>query len=635
MADRKLSEYMGMNPTQVSPRLDALEADKADKAVQDWLALEPVKNKQAARRFFTRLFDIMKTGTESRVGIAYYGDSVSPHVFSGFTALLSRILPIGAETYPATNPADFPSLAIIPASSSGAYVESRTQTIDQSSYDGASGTVDFRYLPSGASISMDDAAVVTLGNSDPGLASECMVHFFGRVGDGVATVEITNQSMSTVIASDTVDLDDAGATKVSFSGLVGSVYRIRITMSGGPGVMTGAVFLRPYGIIPLCMGIGGSTFDQNNYGEQTMFDLLCDDYEVKLFFVQAKDETEDTTDFSDALDRLQGRTDASVIICGNAPDSQTVDPDLQDAEFAAAAQARDMVFLDQRRIFKDYAEISGLGWMQDGTHPNAYAQHYAGMHLLNGLGLQGAWNLLALETLRGDQVQATEIQVFRYDSKGYETVVRDANNGGDPSSFLVQYLREVVFNQADGGVGATLRRYGTYGVFLASGDANPSQFRGDVFNVHDPSSNDISRFGRFRIRQLLRDDAGLVLDDLGLMHVRSYSASALDDAGDAVNTSGDKEAGVLAYDSSGRLAVASGSAASDAWDRVAMQNDTRPIVTTAQLFDANHPINTDGRKKLAFEVFDSTSNEIMVALGSGDTDNWKSMLDGELVTPVV
>ena len=601
----------------------------------DWLAQEPVKNKQGARRFFSRLFEIMKLGSEGRVGIAYYGDSVSNNVFSGFTGLLRRMLPCAAETYPLTNGTDLPFIVIIPAESSGSYVESRSQTIDQSSYDGAGGTVDFRYLPSGCSILMQAGAVVTLGTSDPGFAQEVMVHFFGRTGDGVATVEILNQSLSTVFASQSIDLDGAGATKIAFTGLSGAMVKIRITLAGGPGVMTGAACLKPYGFVPLAMGIGGSTFDQNNHGSQEMFDLLCDDYEVKLFFVQAKDETADSTDFRDALDRLQGRSDASVIICGDAPDQQDNPalPNLQDIEFAAEARARDMVFLDQRRIFRDYATISGLGWMIDGTHPNQIAWYFAASHLMTGLGMQALWNMLALPTIRGDVVEAGRLDLMRYDGAGYETVLRDANNGGDPGSFMVQFLRSLIFNSADGTPGATLSRYGAYGLHLQSGDSNPGSYRADRFLAADVNSAVQSIFGLLRVRQLHRHGGtAIMVDEQGRFHLRSFATSAFADPGSDINAA-PKAAGAIAYDSqAGVIRIATGANASDPWLPVANSGEPLPAASAASFADAADPVNTTGKAQGVTRL-NSTNTHLLVASGATPTAPWVDQVDGTTIVP--
>ena len=600
----------------------------------DWVAQEPVKNKQAARRFFSALYEMVEAGTRSHLGIAYYGDSVSPHVFTGFVDLLSRFVPIGAEGYPNPGAGTFPFLGIVTSESSGTYVESRQQTIDQDYYEGESGTIDFRYRPDGASILMQAGAVVTLGTADPGMAS-CMVHLAGRAGDGDVTVELTNQSMTTVIASQTVSLDGAGPTKVEFTGLTGAIMRVRITAAGGPAVICGVMFLKSYGLIPVSMGIGGSTFAQNNYGDQNIFNALSDDYKIKLFFVQAKDEGANQTDFTAALNRLQLRSDASVIICGNAPDSQTSTPDPQDMEFAAAARARDMVFLDQRRIFKSYAELSGLGWMNDGTHPGPKAYYYAGMMLLQGLGLALPWNMLSTETVRGENVQATGLQILRYSKTGYETVIRDANNGGDPGSFMAQYLRQVVFNNADGGAGPALSRYGTYGLLLTSGDSSPSQFRADGFTATDVNADTISSLGRVRVRELLLNGGtSITLDSAGHYRTRGYGASAIDDPANAVNTGGNKAAGIFAWvGAEGRPAFATGSGASDPWARVAMKDDNLPLLNASDFADASHVINTDGRKKRGLQMFDNTNEAVLVALGSAATDGWKSMVDGTVITP--
>jgi hypothetical protein len=374
-----------------------------------------LENRQALRDFYAGIYAFATAPTTNRVGIAYYGDSVSSHVSEQF---INRLITADFNRCDFQHPAALTSGLTIAKTGTALTYDPSTRSVDQSVNDGTGGFRDFTYLPSSEHFTLASGSIITFDVGETTGYSEARAYFATGPGMGSVFVELINRDTSAVISSQTIDLSagSIGGTKAAFTAISQTTkYRLRITATGVV-VSLHTIFLRPYGIIPVNFGCGGSTLTQNNFSNATIFTYLCNDLNVKLIFLQAKEENH-TVSIPLTMTRLNLLTSCSKIVVGSLPDViTTAEPYAQNAVFRSQALASGMAYFDGFACIGTYAELVRLSWISDGTHPLTPANRYVAGLLHAEIGILGDDSSVVRKsidhTYTSNYVASTEISVI-------------------------------------------------------------------------------------------------------------------------------------------------------------------------------------------------------------------------------
>lgn len=302
------------------------------------------------------------------------------------------------------------------------------------------GVMDFTYVPSGDHVEMANGAVINLDSGQAKGHTSYVSFFATGPGMGSVQVELINYDTLAQISTQTIDLSGAslGATKVTLNANANTKHRIRITATNK------VVFLHTYslydnGIVPVDMGRGGTTFTQNCYSNQTILNYLVAQLNVKLMFVQAREEglPGSLTTLANRLNTLT-KTD-KFIVAGSANASETVTP-AQSELFRKMAEDNKYAFFDMLKALGSWTELNALEVGGDGVHPDEAANAISANNIH---GETGNVNLMEKTVSRRSidhRLQNNPLAVFQ---------TLDFVNGSDPSQkFNVFY-----------GAGSTLAEY--------------------------------------------------------------------------------------------------------------------------------------------------------------------------------
>lgn len=393
-----------------------------------------LQNKHALRDFYNKIYDHSVSPSNTLFGISYWGDSVSPEVFSPATLALQARYQIASILYPPIGN-NFPGCDFV--SSSGTIFNSDTATVNQSVYDGTGGFADFTYLPSGAHKEMSNGSILTFGVGQQTGYSTAKIYFATGVGMGSAFVELLAENGTTVLDSNTINLSGAslGANKVEFNVTSTIKYKIRITATGKVVFLLGG-FFKTNGITPIGFGRGGSTLTQNNYSNKTILNYLISEFKVSLMYLQAKEENP-TVSIPATVTTFNTLTTTSKIFVGSAPDSGSLSTQITNNElFKTAALNNDYAYFDARLALKDFAEANRLGFMADGTHLSEKGRRYLGQLFNSQLGIFNDINQIYKQNIdnisNSGNVSTKSLNIAKGDSSG-STISTIVNAGGGHS----------------------------------------------------------------------------------------------------------------------------------------------------------------------------------------------------------
>lgn len=396
------------------------------------------------------------------VGVATYGDSVSPHIGQQLFGLMEEFtIPKGGFAAGAgySTAAAFVDFGVYKASS-GTIVDYGSLPVDQGVMSGDPTKADFAYMPSGDHVALSNGATITMWWAEANGFSSFAVYLVSGPGMGTATVELLDKdNADTVVDSDSVDLSDTaiGVAKVTFAAPnIGGKYKIRVSAAGSV-VFLRAAPLYTHGLLRLHLGRGGSTLAQNNYSDDGILEFFRSDMNLAAIFVQAKEEDPEAN-AGPAIERLTALDDLSVICFGNGlPDMSADDaPGIAafratNAVFRDACDANGALFIDVFEIFQSYSNLTHLGWQGDGTHPAAGANIFAARMVATMLGILLFQGRVVRQNLENAAVRTGSLYLKdgRAASNDYYQVFK-AYGAADPDAFHLQYIRRLFLNGAEG-----------------------------------------------------------------------------------------------------------------------------------------------------------------------------------------
>jgi hypothetical protein len=400
------------------------------------------------------------------VGIGFYGDSVSPHVWSQFLLQLFHKIPQGA--FPGTTTGNVTGGG--GWTTTGTVIRSDTASVNQTVYDGAGGVADFTYLPGGDHVELADAATITIDlGGQPGFAT-VRAYMATGPGMGTAQVELINRDTSAVIDTQTVNLSGAslGATKVQWATpnvVASGKYRIRVTATGKVVVFpnfSGGFGTR--GIVPVKMGRGGCTLAQNNYSSNAIMTYLINEFNMKLMFVQAKEENASVS-IPAMFTRFASLPVFSVLVIGSLPDVTSEASQLATQKiWRDNAMANYAAYFDGYRACRNYTELVRLGWITDGTHPLDPANRFVAQLLHDELGILNAFGTKEFRNVSAAEVKAQAFKIPQPGGGGDEAATIDfvqAFGGGAPTVAVLRWIRSLTFGDPiAGGTTPVLSIYG-------------------------------------------------------------------------------------------------------------------------------------------------------------------------------
>lgn len=339
---------------------------------------------------------------ETIVGIACWGDSVSPHVWSQILLLLFQSHQQAG--YVQQTIMSVPG--IDPPVTTGTVFDSGAAPVDQNVYDGTGGNADFTYLPGGDHYRLSNAATITVSASANRGWATARAYLAKGPGMGSAKVDLLDaDNGDALLLTQTVNLSDTqlGATKVQFTADPTKALKLRITATGTVVYLRGG-FFRAYGLQPITFGRGGSTLAQQNYASTAITSYLMGDLNVKLMVVQAKEETA-ATSVPAMFARFTNLPACSKLVVGSLPDNSDAGTQIaNNAIFRTQALANDAAYFDGYSACKSFAELVRLGWDGDGTHPADAANRFVAGLILGELNWQHVFGSAEMRDVRSTRM---------------------------------------------------------------------------------------------------------------------------------------------------------------------------------------------------------------------------------------
>ncbi|SIR16334.1 hypothetical protein SAMN05880590_1136 [Rhizobium sp. RU35A] len=410
------------------------------------------------------------------VGIGYYGDSVSPHVWSPFLLQMFTSIQQGAVIGGTTINVAGPIQTL-----TGTYFNSGLGSlpIDQSRPDGGgAGFVDFTYLPNGGHVELSSGATVTVDMGQQNGFATMRMYFAKGPGMGSVSVELRNRDNNTLYDTQTLDLSDTslGGAKVQFTADPTIKYKMVATATGKVVVLSSYCGgFRAYGIVPLGFGRGGSTLANNGYSSDAILSYLMTEFNCKLMIVQAKEENA-SVNIPAMFTRFASLPACSVLVIGSLPDQTSEASQLAIQKiWRDNAMANYAAYFDGYRACRNYTELVRLGWITDGTHPLDAANRFVSQLLHDELGILTTFGTRVHRDVDSIFVKAN---TFYLSGPGYlggsaPTInFAKAYGGGDPTKARLQFIRDLWFGDPTAANVMQLSQYGTAGLDISDKDGN-------------------------------------------------------------------------------------------------------------------------------------------------------------------
>ncbi|TRL38042.1 carbohydrate-binding protein [Rhizobium straminoryzae] len=423
------------------------------------------------------------------IGIGYYGDSVSPHVWASFVQQIFQAIPQGAVIGGTSFSIPGPS----PATFTGSYFNSGSAVVDWYANDGAGGKADFTYLPSGGHLTLFDAATMTIDMGQQNGFATMRAYFAKGPGMGTATVQLINRDTNAVIDTQTINLADSalGGAKVQWNVSASVKYKMVITASGQVVVLSGFCGgFRSHGIVPLGFGRGGSILSNNNYSSNAIFAYLMAEFNCKLMFIQAKEENA-AVNIPATFSRFASLPACSLLVIGSLPDVTSEASQLAIQKiWRDNAMANYAAYFDGYRACRNYTELVRLGWITDGTHPLEPANRFVAQLLHGELGILETFGTKVYRNVAAGEVKAS---AFRIPKSGYS--LGDAAptidfvqpyGGGDPDRAILKFIRELWFGDPTAANVMRLSQYGNFGLDISDKDGTGMGLRlGNIIELRN------------------------------------------------------------------------------------------------------------------------------------------------------
>ncbi|MBT9370266.1 hypothetical protein [Rhizobium sp. CSW-27] len=408
------------------------------------------------------------------IGIGYYGDSVSPHVWSPFLLQLFTAIQQGAVIGGTSLNVSGPTQTL-----TGTYFNSGLGSlpIDQSRPDGGgAGYVDFTYLPNGGHVELSSGATLTVDMGQANGFATMRMYFAKGPGMGSVSVELRNRDSNALYETQTLDLSDTalGGAKIQFTADPTIKYKMVATATGKVVVLSSYCGgFRAYGIVPLGFGRGGSTLANNGYSSDAILAYLMNEFNCKLMFVQAKEENA-AVNIPAMFTRFASLPACSLLVIGSLPDVTSEASQLAIQKiWRDNAMANYAAYFDGYRACRSYTELQRLGWITDGTHPLDPANRFVSQLLHDELGILTTFGT---RVHRDVDCAAVKANVFRITGPGYQggsapTIdFAQAYGGGDPSRAVLRFIRDLWFGDPTAANVMRLSQYGNFGLDISDKD---------------------------------------------------------------------------------------------------------------------------------------------------------------------
>lgn len=425
-----------------------------------------IENRHTMRDWANSIYSLAANPGAKTVALAYYGDSIANLVSEEMVRIMTNFSYLRCDL---SYPSAMQTAPLVVLSGTALVYDGRDKVVQAGNNNGAGGYRDFTYVPTGAHMTLANGSVVTWDSSERTGIDRVVAFFVKGPGFGSVVVDLLNRADNSVIS--TVNLDLSGATiegaKADFLGVSRSTkYKLRIT-STGVTVFCHISFLQPWGIMPLNVACGGSSFTQNNYSYSQIFKYICEQLNTGLIFCSAKEEAADQS-MTATMERLAVLTSCSKLVSSSMPDTSNAEnQELNRDYFREAALSAGFAFFDGYAAVGSSAEMLRLGWLTegDGTHPtNAANRFVAGLIMSEFSDILAVGGLIvrSLDNVAVDNtyVATRSLKIGRGDNTGGSVEVMRAAGGGSPATVTLQNLYRLSFGQADGGNQGYLGGYG-------------------------------------------------------------------------------------------------------------------------------------------------------------------------------
>jgi hypothetical protein len=466
-------------------------------------AMDKFRNASASSRRIPQLFGPSSPPT-SRVGIMSWGDSVAG-------VLVEPIVERLFESYDFAGAFGVTPYTAFEVTMTGAVIDGSTKPIlSQSAFDGSDGGADFTYLPSGNHYTLSASATITFNVGLATRFADVLAFFAIGAGFGSATVELLDETGTTVIATTGPTSLVAGALGATHTITVvpaqsASVsaamrkFRIRVTASGGPVVLLGVMPRRASGIYYVPMARGGCSLAQNNYANKTILAYIVAQLNIGLVTLHAKEEAP-STGFPATITTLNTHMPAAAkIAMGSTPDvSSEATQKANKNLLRGQALAADWVYVDGYRIGKDYGTMNSLGAMTDGTHPNIIGSEIVGNIVWAEAGFDALYR--PYSSVSPIAPEGTFYTLNALGQTGNKIPIATEFGGSDPTRAKLKCIREIKFADDGATLFVLIGAYGTNA--LAIYDQAGAEARLRIGQLEGVNAGQSSVAGRFIAKDL-------------------------------------------------------------------------------------------------------------------------------------
>lgn len=408
------------------------------------------------------------------IGIGCWGDSVSSHVWSQFILLLLQSYGQGGMAMGTANGVPGMSQPVL----TGTFFDSGAAPISQTVFDGTGGFADFTYLPGGDHIRLSNAATLRVDAGASYGWATARVYLAKGVGMGSAKVDLLDlDDGDAQLATQTVSLSDTqlGLQKVQFTCDPTKAYKIRVTATGTVIYLRGGLF-KAYGIVPMSFGRGGSIMSQQNHANTAILSALLTDLNVKLMFVQAKEENA-AVNVPAMFARFAGLPAFSKIVVGSLPDNgDAASLQANNAIFRTQALANEAAYFDGYSACKDFAELTRLGWQGDGVHPADAANRFVAGMILGELDLMTTFGTAEFRDVRSHRMIG---QFYIEATTGVPSLIMRSYGGSESDKALIMNIAQLLFGPEGSAASLQQRTSNSVQVIAANGDLG-SLFIGNI-----------------------------------------------------------------------------------------------------------------------------------------------------------
>lgn len=447
--------------------------------------ISPVEN-PAGMSFFGTYVRRLSLDTITSLGFASFGNSVSGNYAVSLATQLRKGFNFRLLTYPSSFNG---SLTITQKVVRAAYGDS---SINQANADGAPS--NFRYISSGDHVVINTNDSLA-GNTGLQTGFDVARFIFAKTPtSGTAVVTLRDAVADTVVRTQTINLvsaDTIAYGKVDFTGLPEYLrYKFSVKGNSDSIFLLKVMLYYSKGLVPLQLGRGGSTLQNNLFANRAIMKGLMDDFNIRLIAVSVKEEAPRTS-YPALRDSMAKYPGVSKLMIGSLPDSGPADTQVvYNAIARATLVPAGWSYLDAYNAFGGYAGLQSIGAQGDGTHSTGPPYDV----IMNRVVSQFGWNDMSdvvksnidnIDPGTARYVKTSELWGDTYSTGTFETrKVRVMASAGSTAAGKVNLtnLNYIHFN--NGTTGTTgLEAYGTQGVVVR----NNGEMRAGIFTAGNAS----------------------------------------------------------------------------------------------------------------------------------------------------